>query len=99
MKEFAVTDSFLNLDKETKGCQEETFNQCVTQKYIKNLIDQCQCLPFQIRFTDNVRILSNSTRLSVPRAQLCQAQLVTNGGLKLGRLQTTQKIIVHFKAF
>ena len=54
MKEVTVTDSFLTLDKDIKGCQEESFDACRTRKYKTELIDKCQCLPFKIRLTDEV---------------------------------------------
>ena len=53
LKEIKVTDSFLSLDKKTKGCQQETYNDCTTKNYLKTLIYTCQCLPFQLKTTDN----------------------------------------------
>ena len=36
----------MGLDKKTRNCQTmETYNECVTNGYIKNLRLQCGCLP------------------------------------------------------
>ena len=55
LKEVKATDSFLGLDQEVRGCQnEESLHNCSTRKHIKNLIEQCGCLPFNIRMSDKV---------------------------------------------
>ena len=48
IKEITVTDSFLSMNKNEKGCQEESFNECATRKYKKTVLNKCQCLPFQM---------------------------------------------------
>ena len=51
IKEITVTDSFLSMDKGTTKCQDyEPYDDCKTKNYINNLVNKCQCLPFQIRF-------------------------------------------------
>ena len=47
-------ESFLTLDKNVRGCQEETRNDCITDKYSKTLLNKCQCLPFQSGFREEV---------------------------------------------
>ena len=54
IKEIGVTDSFLTLDKDIRGCQEESYDECTTKKYKNDLITKCQCLPFHLRFTEEV---------------------------------------------
>ena len=54
MKEITVTDSFLSLDKDIRGCQEDSFNDCITRKYKNTLSHKCQCLPFQMKLTEQV---------------------------------------------
>ena len=54
MKEITVTDSFLTLDKETRKCQEERYDDCTTKDYIETLLSQCECLPFAISINDEV---------------------------------------------
>ena len=50
VKEITVTDSFLGMDMEDKGCQiEEPLHNCTTQHYIETFLDQCGCLPFYLR--------------------------------------------------
>ena len=48
VKEISVTDSYLSMNKNERGCQKETFDECTTRKYKNTLINQCQCLPFQM---------------------------------------------------
>ena len=36
------------MDKDVRGCQKESYDECTTRKYENSLINQCQCLPFQI---------------------------------------------------
>ena len=43
-------DSLLTLDKKVRKCQEESTNDCNTRKYMDSLVENCQCLPFQLRF-------------------------------------------------
>lgn len=58
IKEITVTDSFLTLDENTRGCQEESFDDCTTKKYTNALINKCHCLPFQMRLSQEVGLLS-----------------------------------------
>ena len=54
MKEVKVTESFLTLNKEKRGCQdEETLDDCITRNYIDSIINTCGCLPFQIGLFNN----------------------------------------------
>ena len=47
LKEIVVTESFMGLNKDARNCQSnETFDDCKTNLYIKNLREQCGCLPF-----------------------------------------------------
>ena len=44
-----ATDSFFTLDEEIRKCQEEPKDDCSTRKYLEDLKNKCQCLPFQLR--------------------------------------------------
>ena len=56
LKESVVTDSFLNLDKKERGCQnEETYANCTTRLYIDAMINKCGCLPLAMSLNDMVR--------------------------------------------
>ena len=46
------------MDKKIRGCQEESLNDCITRKYINDLVNKCQCVPFQIAQSNQV---SNKT--------------------------------------
>ena len=48
IKEISVTDSFLSMDKDLRGCQKESYDKCTTTKYINALMNECQYLPFQM---------------------------------------------------
>ena len=54
MKVIEVKDSFLTLDKNVRGCQLEPRNVCITKKYMKSLINKCNCTPFQSGFIEEV---------------------------------------------
>ena len=49
-----VTDSFLGLDQEDRGCQLEPLYDCTTKQYLDALLEQCGCLPLNIRLSKKV---------------------------------------------
>ena len=58
IKEIKVTDSFLGLDMEDKGCQnEEPIEECTTRQYIDTVLHQCGCLPLKLTVTQKVELL------------------------------------------
>ena len=54
-----VTESFLGLDQQDRGCQHEPLYNCTTRKYLDALLDQCGCLPLSIRLSDKVSSLQS----------------------------------------
>ena len=54
IKEILVTDSFLSSNEQIRGCQEESTDECTTRKYKKIILNECNCLPFQIRLNEEV---------------------------------------------
>ena len=55
-----MTDSFLGLEKDIRGCQTvESFENCTTRAFVEKSLEQCGCLPFNIRQSENV---GNSTQ-------------------------------------
>ena len=55
IKEITATSSFLSMDRNVKKCQDDrTFDDCVTIKYIDDLIKKCKCLPLNLRLTEMV---------------------------------------------
>ena len=47
VKEEKITQSFLNLDEETRKCQTEEFlEDCTTKLYQEKLWELCKCVPF-----------------------------------------------------
>ena len=55
MKEIEVSDSFLTLDVDSRKCQNiETYNDCKTRLYIKNMTQVCGCLPLSHIMTEEV---------------------------------------------
>ena len=57
IKEISVTDSFLTLDLSARGCQVEPYDDCVSRKYVDSLLKNCNCLPFQLRFSNKVIVI------------------------------------------
>ena len=55
MKEIDVRSSYLALEKDIIGCQnQESYNDCMTRNYLSNLMETCSCLPFTIRTSNKV---------------------------------------------
>ena len=56
MKEISVTDSFMGLSQDTIKCQNlETFNDCETKIHVKNLKQECGCLPISLKLSERVK--------------------------------------------
>ena len=57
MKEIMVTDSYLELDKNVINCQnKEPYFNCTTRHYVKTVLADCGCLPFNMRLSNKVPI-------------------------------------------
>ena len=57
LKEIKVTDSYMGLHQNVRGCQnEEHFVDCTTRNYLQNMRSMCGCLPFAVRATDQVYV-------------------------------------------
>ena len=55
LKEIRVTESYLGLDKEKRGCQNlEPIDNCTTRQYQDTIIGECGCLPLNIRILTEV---------------------------------------------
>ena len=56
-RQINVTESYLGLDANTKGCQnEEPLHNCTTRQYIDTIIGKCGCLPVNLRTSNKVQI-------------------------------------------
>ena len=45
-----TTSEFASLAESTKNCENgANYVDCVSQKYIKAVIDQCNCLPYRLQ--------------------------------------------------
>ena len=52
VKELTVTDSFLGLDEEDKGCQnEEPLHNCTTRIYHDTISEHCGCQPINMKLS------------------------------------------------
>ena len=50
VKQMKVTESFLTLKKDDRKCQNtQDYEDCTTELYLDTLMEQCQCLPFNIK--------------------------------------------------
>ena len=55
LQEIEVTDEYLGLDQKVRGCQnKESHDNCTTSHYIDTILEQCGCLPFNIRLSEKV---------------------------------------------
>ena len=89
LKEISGTDSFLGLDQNVRGCQnDEPYDNCTTRHYIKAMRDKCGCLPFPVTIPGNevhrlllvvvMKILNNQQeRICATKEQLhCTQQIL-----------------------
>ena len=50
VKEIKVSEDFLELDMETRKCQnKESFEDCSTRMYLEELEDKCHCVQYKLR--------------------------------------------------
>ena len=57
IKEIKVTDSYLGLAQDVKGCQiREELEDCESRAYKETYLNQCGCIPFSIWISKNVHI-------------------------------------------
>ena len=55
VKEIVPTESFLGMDKEVRGCQnDEAYEDCTTKLFRKTMIAECNCLPYNIGLNEKV---------------------------------------------
>ena len=56
LKEISVTESFMGLDTDTIKCQNfESYNDCKTSLYLRNMRKECGCLPLSLRLSEKVK--------------------------------------------
>ena len=66
LKEIIVTESFIGLNQKTRNCQnDETYSDCKTRHYIKNMRQQCGCLPLSLRLSEKVNRIDFSLKISI----------------------------------
>ena len=66
VKEVKVTDSFLGMDEEERGCQnKEDYQSCTTRHYIDQVKKTCKCLPLYLKINDKGRVKKKSMEISV----------------------------------
>ena len=52
LKEINVTNSYLGLDKDIRGCQhDEPYVNCTTRENIDTILEECGCLPLNMRLS------------------------------------------------
>ena len=50
MKQVVTTADFATLDENTKNCENgANYVDCVSQKYMRAIIEQCNCLPYRLQ--------------------------------------------------
>ena len=54
IKEIDTTEAFMNLDEETRNCQNvETYQECQAKEHIKMGLERCNCTPYELRNHSN----------------------------------------------
>ena len=60
LKEIEVTNSFLGLHENVKGCQNvEHIDECKTKLYIETVMEDCGCIPLNLKISNKVYDRSN----------------------------------------
>ena len=55
VKEIQVTESYLGMDEDIRGCQNQlSMENCTTKQYLETLQTQCGCIPFNIKILKKV---------------------------------------------
>ena len=57
LKEIAVTDSFLGLSEDLRGCKlsmDYDYDNCTTEAYLEQIKLECGCLPFSLNLMEKV---------------------------------------------
>ena len=49
LKEVNVTEDFLELNEEHRGCSKTEKMDCITEGFKENILEECGCLPFKLR--------------------------------------------------
>ena len=50
VKEMIVTDDYLGLHENVRGCQNiEPFENCTTRQYLESVQRECNCIPYGLR--------------------------------------------------
>ena len=58
LKEIKVSDAFLGLDQDVRGCQnEEPLINCTTRHHLKTMLETCGCLPFNMELFQKVSLI------------------------------------------
>ena len=81
-----VTESFLGLDQDVRGCQnEEHYDECTTRHYIENMKEKCGCLPLSIALSYQVSFFSsflpNDTYLLTSPSQSPKSKKIGKGDI------------------
>ena len=56
LTEITITDDFLGLSMEDKECDMEPYHDCTTRQYRDNVLEECGCLPLNIRQSEQVSV-------------------------------------------
>ena len=83
VKEFVVTNDFLNLPQDVRECSEEPEKVCESKKLISKLTRKCECLPLglktsnysQVLLLKETKILNIHMRLKLVDQKNCQLAL------------------------
>ena len=69
MKKVEVSDAFLGFNLETRKCQnQETFENCQTNIFLRELHEHCKCKPYNLRdYSSRNESLCNKTGLECVR--------------------------------
>ena len=82
LKEINVTNSYIGLHKDIRGCQnDEPYANCTTTQNIDTILEECGCLPLNMRLSEvhwhKIKIISNLLKHILSRVNCVQPWTLT----------------------
>ena len=59
IKLIETTDDFMNLDEANRNCHAESYDNCTTKSFVDSVIEECGCLPLNMRTGDFEKVKVN----------------------------------------
>ena len=103
--EIDATDSFLSLDPNVKKCQnDEEFEDCTAREQKKALLNNCKCVPFNIRMKEQDPLCTTEEQIECSKKTIqdtietsCKQKLVLRVFMRCTALSQENFILSKFR--